>query len=122
MASKVYLLTGIFLDERQVFATFSTREKAEAALRFGDEECAVEEFELDGPLPSAPPEHSLWHVQEFRGYSVFRITAFDRDDVDQVIDEGDSFTVNVWARDEVHALGTATERINRYKADHGAAA
>ena len=119
MTNKVYLLTGEWLDdERHVFAVFSTRQAAEAALRFGDETSLVEDLVIDPPLPSAPEGHSLWVVQEFKGYTTFRVSAFYRDQVDQVIDEGDSCCVYVWALDEDHALWAGAERIRRFKAGH----
>ncbi|MBK7554766.1 MAG: hypothetical protein IPO17_14650 [Flavobacteriales bacterium] len=116
MAGKVYILTGGLQDDRRILALFSTREAAEAGLRFGDEDTEVEEFTVDLPLPSAPAGHSLWTVQEYRDYITFRVAYFHRDDaIDQVRFDGDTYTVDVWALNEEHALQLGTQRIERFK-------
>ena len=86
-------------------------------MRVGGEETEVEEFTVDLPLPSAPADHSLWTVQEYRDYITFRVAAFLRDDaIDHVRFDGDTYTVDVWALNEEHALQLGTQRIDRFKA------
>ncbi|MEO8066666.1 MAG: hypothetical protein ABI599_03125 [Flavobacteriales bacterium] len=116
MAGTVYVLMGGMQDERGILAIYSTRAAADAALRFGNENTTVEEHALDGPLPSAPPGHSLWAVQEFNGYMAFRLEAFDVDGIGQVLFDGDSYDVDIWAQDEEHALRIGSEKIDAFKA------
>jgi hypothetical protein len=106
MPSKIYLLLDGPPDDRKVFAAFSTREAAEAALILADEDGEVQEHVVDGPPIEAPSEHSLWLVYWYNTYFVLRVNAFwGVEDVGEVVyEEGDEYRVRVWARDKAHAL------------------
>jgi hypothetical protein len=120
MAAKAYILTTGAPDERRVIAVFSTREGAEAALRFGDDDTAVEEFALDAPLPSAPEDCSLWHVMDDDPSSAFQLVAFGTDEpVGEVTIQAGSHVVCVWAKDEDHALLLGFEKFRAFKARSG---
>ena len=117
MAGKVYLLIDGLRDERCVRAAFSTRAAARAALRFGDEDAAVEGVPLDPPLPPAPEGHSLWYVLEEEGnFTGLRIDAFSGYDIGRVTLDAELHTVEVWAVDEDHAIELGADLISRYKA------
>ena len=122
MGTKVYILITGPRDDRRTSAVFTSREKAEAALRFGDKGSEVEEFELDAPLPSAPAGHSLWHVQEYFGHRAMRMDAFGWEDpIGQVVCEDGCCEVNVWARDEDHALHAGQELFGQFTGRSGGA-
>lgn len=117
MANKVYLLTCVFLEEHCTLAAFSTREAADAALRYGGNESAIEEFELDPQLPTAPEGHSIWIVtmEGPEEPTATRLHAFDLYGLDRVLVDDEEHIVEVWALDEQHAIRLGTERIEQYK-------
>jgi hypothetical protein len=121
MTSSLYLLFCGPSDERRVCGVFSTRKAAEEALRLGDRWAVIEEHELDAPLPEAPSGHSLFTVQERDSEEQF---AFRRDafltDPDQRVDfDGQTYSVDVWAMNEDHAVQLGAELIERHKMVQG---
>lgn len=119
MSNKVYLLICGTPNEPRVRGVFSTRQAAEAALRFGDDASTVEEFEVDAPLPVGPEGHSLWHVQwekRFADLSAFRVEAFETEPIGEVEFDGNFYVVTVWAVDEEQALEIGGALISQFKA------
>jgi len=95
---------------------YSTRERAEAAVRLGDEETTLEEHLLDPPLPRAPAGHTLWSVSIYKGSAqVIPANGLLADDVNEVDDYGGEQVVHVWAPDEAHALEAGLEMIRKVR-------
>lgn len=118
MANKVYLLWYGEPMDRQVGGVFSTREAAEAALRFGDAYGEVEEREVDAPLPQGPAGRSLWYVSHempLDEYIVFREAAFEEHELDKVTQRNGDHSVTLWAQDEEDALRLGKELFGRFK-------
>lgn len=88
-------------------------------MRFGDEYSAVEEREVDAPMPQGPPGRSLWYVEHgiaLDEYISYREPAFEQHDPDKVTLDGRSnYCVTLWALDEEDALRQAKERFSRFK-------
>jgi len=116
MANKVYILTGGMPDERYVSVAFSTREAAQAALRYGDTNTAVQEVVLDPVLPAGPPGHSVWYVYEHGVLGACRTDLHVVEAIGKVTSAGADITVDVWARNKRQALKVGGELIERFKA------
>lgn len=119
--ANIYILFCGPGDERRASAVFSSRKAAEEALRLGDRWAEIEEHELDGALPDAPTGHSLFSVQERESEEQF---AFRRDaflaDADPNVDfDGRTYSVDVWAMNEDHAVQLGAELIERHKMMQG---
>lgn len=116
MGSKVYLVYIGPPDDRVVRGVYSTRERAEAAVRLGGEETMLEEHQLDAPLPEAPPGHTYWAVSVYQGSAqVLPANGLLADDVDEVDDYGGEQVVHLWAPDEAHALKEGLEKIRKVR-------
>jgi hypothetical protein len=121
MTHKIFLLVDDPVGERELLAAFSTREAANAALRFGGSRNTIEEVDLDPQLPAAAEGLSIWNVcvqGSTKPYAI-RTNAFDLSDLDKVISEADECMVEVWGLDEEHAIRLGLEKIARYKKEQG---
>ena len=124
MEQKIYLLIDHAIDAREILAAFSTREAADAALRFGGAYSTIEEVDMDPQLPVAPDGHSLWNVSVDGSPepSAIRMPAFDLSELDQVILEVDESMVEVWALNKEHAIHLGMEKIEQYKKEQSGGA
>ena len=121
MANKVFLLVNGTMDAREVIAAFSTRAAADAALPFGGSWSEIKEVELDPPMPAGPDGHTLWYVmREINEEPQADLLAYcDVSALDQVQFYGNEHSVELWAKDEQHALKLGVERIEQFKKEQG---
>ncbi len=119
MLKKVYIIVDGLVDERNICAVFSSREAAEAALCYGDEGAAIEEFALDAALPPAPPGKSLWTVFARRVNTAVRVSALRYPAEEHVQQHEGEYEVDVWATNKREALRLGAERIEQFKAGQG---
>ena len=119
MPNTVYIIVDGREDERHICAVFSSRQAAEAALCYADENAAIEMFAVDAALPPAPAGTSFWTVSECDGYFAVRMSAFRFKLKKQVQQSDNEYLVDVWATDEQEALRLGSERIERFKARKG---
>ena len=118
MANKVYILVCDARDSRNINVAFRTRVAAEAARRLSNAEAAVEELILDPELPAQPSGHRLWYVTTDDGLSASRGVVFEGEQIGKVLPDGpEGHCVDVWARNERHALEVDAELIERHKAE-----
>ncbi|MGV9012819.1 MAG: hypothetical protein ACOH13_09520 [Flavobacteriales bacterium] len=124
MANKIFLLVNGPLDEHSILAAFSTRGAADAALRFGGWMSRIEEVELDPQIPAGPDGHSLWIVvwEDDEEPGASRVAYCEVSELDQVKIESGHHTIELWAKDEEHAVKLGVERIEQFKKEQGVGA
>ena len=119
MLKTVYIIVDGMVDDRHICAVFSSRQAAEAALCYGGEGAAIEEFTVDAALTLGPPGLSLWTVFAHKRYQAIRVSALRFPAEEHVRQDGNDYEVDVWAPDEQEALRLGAERIKQSKAGHG---
>ena len=108
----IYIISEGTPPNREVYAAFSTREAAEAAMYLTSTSCEVVEYPVDAPLPTGPEGHSLWAIERMQeNYEVIRLNAYlyEKERTNLVQRYGNSCNVILWARDEEHAVASAKE-------------
>lgn len=112
--AKVYLVTEGCYSDYRICGAFSTEAKAKEAMALlfnGD----VEEFELD-PVSPHPPGMTFWFVEMLRDGTVSTahqqsVSLTDKaSEYDAPLLKGESWRLNMWAKDKDHAVKIANER------------
>ena len=115
MGPTVYVVCYHADDEVLIHGVFGTRERAEAALRMGDERSFIEERQLDPPPPEGSSEGQTFWTVVLSGdkAEVRRANGLRQGDVDEVDDFGDEQYVHLWASDGTQAMQRGLELIRR---------
>ena len=56
---KVYIVTSEDYDDYQINEVFSTKEKVEEYIEYSDDDCRIEEYDLDNPIEH---KENIWDV------------------------------------------------------------
>ena len=114
MMAKVYLVTEGCYSDYHICGAFSTEAKAKEAaalLTEGD----IEELEID-PVSPHPPGLTFWFVEMQRDGAVSHARQQSVSLTDKTIENdaplstGESWRLNMWAKDKGHAVKIANER------------